>query len=312
MGAYPARVDGSVLRRQIRVRGVVQGVGFRPFVYALACELGLSGQVLNDPDGVLAEVQGAARDVEAFCVRVRADAPGLAVVEGVTWHSLAPVPESGFSIVASQGGGGRTLVPADVATCTDCLVELHDPADRRYRHPFITCTACGPRFTIVTGLPYDRPMTTMSGFPLCPDCAAEYADPADRRFHAQPVACHDCGPVLGLDEPGRPALTREDALARARQLLAEGRIVAVKGVGGYHLACDATDPAAVRRLRQRKRRGDKPFAVLVPDLSTAREIAVVGDLEAELLASSRAPIVLLRRRPDPLVAPDVAPCSTRP
>jgi hydrogenase maturation protein HypF len=328
-GTYAAGVDVAAdgadqrtvttVRREVRVRGVVQGVGFRPFVYALATELGLSGGVRNDSEGVLAEVQGSEAEVEAFCRRVATDAPPLAAVEQVGWTPLPPRPVSGFVITASASGAGRTLVPADVATCPDCLAELRDPGDRRFRHPFITCTNCGPRFTIVTGLPYDRPMTTMRDFPLCPDCAREYADPTDRRFHAQPVSCHACGPVLELVEspgpgpgpgpgpeaeagPGAGAgvttapVRREEALARARQLLADGRIVAVKGIGGYHLACNATDPLAVQRLRDRKQRGDKPFAVLVPDLATAREIAHVGDAEAALLTSARAPVVLIRRR----------------
>jgi hydrogenase maturation protein HypF len=295
------------------VRGVVQGVGFRPFVYALATELGLSGEVRNDSEGVLAQVQGPPDDVESFCRRVAQDAPPLAAVEQVEWSALPVRPGDGFVITASQSSPGRTLVPADVATCPDCLAELRDPADRRYRHPFITCTNCGPRFTIVTGLPYDRPMTTMRDFPLCPDCAREYADPADRRFHAQPVACHACGPVLELVQPGAGPgggtgrEMREAALARGRRLLADGKILAVKGIGGYHLACDATDPAAVQRLRERKRRGDKPFAVLVPDLATARAIAHVGDVEADLLTSPRAPVVLLRRREPGSVSGLVAP-----
>jgi hydrogenase maturation protein HypF len=305
----------TLVRRAVRVRGVVQGVGFRPFVYSLASELGLTGEVSNDSDGVLAEVQGEPVDVEAFCRRVDDDAPPLAVVESVTWVEQPVRAGAGFTIATSAAGQGRTLVPPDVATCAQCLAELTDPADRRYRHPFITCTACGPRFTIVTGLPYDRPLTTMARFEMCERCRAEYLDPADRRFHAQPIACHDCGPMLELAIPGRPSLVGEEALARARALLAAGQVVAVKGLGGYHLACDATDPAAVRRLRERKRRGDKPFAVLVADLETASAVAQVDDDEARLLTSTRRPIVLLRRRPDvdvvtaggPLVADEVAP-----
>jgi hydrogenase maturation protein HypF len=305
----------TLVRRRVRVRGVVQGVGFRPFVYSLASELGLAGEVSNDSDGVLAEVQGEPVDVEAFCRRVRDDAPPLAVVESVCWEEPPVRPGAGFTIAASAGGEGRTLVPPDVATCAACLAELTDPADRRYRHPFITCTACGPRFTIVTGLPYDRPMTTMAAFGMCDRCRAEYSDPADRRFHAQPIACHDCGPTLELVAPDRAALVREAALAQARALLAAGQVVAVKGLGGYHLACDATDPAAVARLRERKRRGDKPFAVLVADLDTARAVAHVDDVEAARLTSTRRPIVLVRRRadvdaaaaPGPLVADAVAP-----
>ncbi|MFN8078051.1 MAG: carbamoyltransferase HypF [Kineosporiaceae bacterium] len=309
----------ALIRRQVRVRGVVQGVGFRPFVYALAARLALTGEVSNDIDGVLAQVQGAPADVEAFCRAVESEAPPLSVVESVSWQDVPTRPESGFTIAASDptasgSPGRRTLVPADVATCADCLAELTDPADRRYRHPFITCTNCGPRFTIITGLPYDRPMTTMAGFALCTDCAREYADPADRRFHAQPVACHACGPELEFVEPGHDPCHREAALARARQVLAAGGIVAVKGIGGYHLACDATDPQAVARLRRRKQRGDKPFAVLVPDLETARRIVEVDDVAAGLLSSPRRPIVLLpvaqwaAQLPyAPVVADEVAP-----
>jgi hydrogenase maturation protein HypF len=306
-----ARLRTGVLRREVRVRGVVQGVGFRPFVYSLASELGLTGEVVNDSDGVLAQVQGEPVDVEAFCRRVRTDAPPLASVEGVTWRELPTRPGAGFTIGASGTGAGRTLVPPDVGTCAQCLAELADPADRRYRHPFITCTACGPRFTIVTGLPYDRPLTTMAPFPMCAACRSEYEDPADRRFHAQPVACHDCGPTLELIDGAGPArpVTGEAALAGARRLLDAGRVVAVKGLGGYHLACDAGDPDAVQRLRERKRRGDKPFAVLVADLATAGQIAHVNEAEAALLTSTRRPIVLLRRRADnaAAVADAVAP-----
>ena len=303
----------TTVRREVRVRGVVQGVGFRPFVYTLAMRLGLTGEVSNDLDGVLAQVQGAPPDVESFCRAIEAEAPALAVVESVIWRDLPARAESGFTIATSGAAaigspGRRTLVPADVATCADCSAELTDPADRRYRHPFITCTNCGPRFTIVTGLPYDRPMTTMAGFAMCAECAREYADPTDRRFHAQPIACHACGPVLEFIEPGVAPCHREVALARARQVLAGGGIVAVKGVGGYHLACDATDPAAVARLRRRKHRGDKPFAVLVPDLATARRIVEVDEAAAGLLTSPRRPIVLLPAvRPADGTSPEVSP-----
>jgi hydrogenase maturation protein HypF len=307
--AAPSLGEG-VVRRRVRVRGVVQGVGFRPFVYGLASELGLAGEVANDTEGVLAQVQGERVDVEAFCRRVRDEAPPLSLVESVEWTALPVRPATGFTIRESAGGSGRTLVPPDVATCDACLAELLDPADRRHRHPFISCTACGPRFTIVTGLPYDRPTTTMAPFPMCARCRAEYTDPADRRFHAQPIACHDCGPTLELvadDQTVRGAA----ALDRARAMIAAGGIVAVKGLGGYHLACDAGSPDAVRRLRERKRRGDKPFAIMVPDLATARAVAHVDDVEAALLTSTRRPIVLLRRRalPEPDSPSNGAPSS---
>ncbi|HVN11883.1 MAG TPA: Sua5/YciO/YrdC/YwlC family protein, partial [Kineosporiaceae bacterium] len=289
---------------------MVQGVGFRPFVYGLAVELGLSGWVLNDAAGVVADVQGLPDALDTFERRLGTDAPPTASVEEVTSAPLETRPGGGFTIAGSQGGPGRTPPPPDLATCDACLTEMSDPGDRRYRHPFISCTACGPRFTIMTGLPYDRPATTMTAFPLCADCRREYENPADRRFHAQPIACHACGPVLELLEaPAGPAsgaqaadalatvspVRGEAALARAREVIAAGGIVAVKGVGGYHLACDATNGPAVARLRGRKQRGDKPFAVLVRDLATARQVADVGDVEAGLLTSARRPVVLLAR-----------------
>jgi hydrogenase maturation protein HypF len=268
-------------------------------VYTLAEDLGLTGWVTNNARGVEAEVEGPTADVAAFCARIGTRPPSLAVVESVE-HRAVPLENGGsvFTIRPSSGGPGRTLVSPDTATCDACLSELADPADRRYRHPFITCTHCGPRFTIVTSLPYDRDSTTMAGFPMCADCAREYADPADRRFHAQPIACPACGPRLtlrtGPDDPGE--LRDEQALAEARRLLAEGAVVAVKGIGGYHLACDAGDPAAVRTLRKRKNRGGKPFAVLAGSLETVRRLAHVGPVERELLLGPRKPVVLLRRR----------------
>jgi hydrogenase maturation protein HypF len=294
-------------RLLVRVSGVVQGVGFRPFVATLARDLGLTGTVRNDPEGVLADVQGEAGAVEEFGRRVRDDAPPLAAVEAVSWTDAPEVPgRDGFTIVASGRGTGRTLAPADVATCADCLAEFADPGDRRYRHPFITCTNCGPRFTIIRSLPYDRPSTTMDRFAMCTACAAQYADPGDRRYHAQPVACHDCGPVLSFRGAGRNGSWREEALAAARTVIAGGGTVAVKGVGGYHLVCDATDSRAVARLRERKRRGDKPFAVLVRDLGAARGFVAVDGAEADLLTSPQAPIVLLRRLPAGRATLDVA------
>ncbi|WP_411083400.1 carbamoyltransferase HypF [Streptomyces sp. cmx-18-6] len=311
----PTATPQDRVRRHLTVRGAVQGVGFRPFVYTLAEEFGLTGWVANDAHGVRTEVEGPAAAVDAFTAAIGTRAPPLAVVESVRPR---PVPAlnggSGFTIRPSaSSGAGRTLIPPDTATCDACLAELADPADRRHRHPFITCTHCGPRFTVVTGLPYDRPRTTMAGFPMCPDCAREYADPADRRFHAQPIACPSCGPRLALSRgPGDPgALHDGDALAEARRLLAEGAVVAVKGIGGYHLACDASDPTAVRTLRKRKNRGGKPFAVLADSLETVRRLARVDEAERELLTGPRKPVVLLRRHPAPStdVAPGVAPGS---
>ena len=313
MNSLPATV--AVERRRLLVRGVVQGVGFRPFVYTLATGLGLAGHVTNTGQGVVVEVEGAESAVASFCARIADQAPPLAVVESVDHRALAPAGGSGFAILASSGDGPTaTLVAPDVATCADCLAELADPADRRYRHPFVSCVNCGPRFSIVTGLPYDRSHTTMARFPMCPDCARDYADPADRRFHAQPVACHACGPRLRLlrgpggGETGPCAAP--DPVAAARELLAGGAILAVKGIGGYHLACDATDPAAVARLRRRKNRGDKPFALMARSLDDIEPLARLDDRERALLTGSVRPIVLLRRRPEASAEPaGVAPGS---
>ncbi|MFE2759220.1 carbamoyltransferase HypF [Streptomyces halstedii] len=303
------------IRRRFEVRGVVQGVGFRPFVYVTASELMLAGWVTNTGAGVVAEVEGAPEAVEEFGRRLVADAPPLAIVEDVHASEQPPAGGTEFTIEASTGGGrARTLVSPDIATCQDCLDELSDPGDRRHRHPFITCTHCGPRFTIVTGTPYDRAATTMAGFTMCEACRAEYEDPADRRFHAQPIACHACGPRLELVRTDTAVpVTGEDALRGARELLAAGRIVAVKGLGGYHLACDARNDDAVRELRRRKRRGDKPFAVMVSGLATAGELVTLTDDEEALLTGARRPIVLLPRRSAPGtsggVSPSVAPGS---
>lgn len=303
------------IRRRFEVRGVVQGVGFRPFVYVTASELMLAGWVTNTGAGVVAEVEGAPEAVEEFGRRLVADAPPLAIVEDVHASEQPPTGGTEFTIEASTGGGrARTLVSPDIATCQDCLDEMSDPGDRRHRHPFITCTHCGPRFTIVTGTPYDRAATTMAGFTMCEACRAEYEDPADRRFHAQPIACHACGPRLELVRTDTAVpVTGEDALRGARELLAAGRIVAVKGLGGYHLACDARNDDAVRELRRRKRRGDKPFAVMVSGLATAGELVTLTDDEEALLIGARRPIVLLPRRSAPGtsggVSPSVAPGS---
>ncbi|MFE0640530.1 carbamoyltransferase HypF [Streptomyces sp. NPDC058877] len=318
--AHPGTAPATAPRRsRVLVRGVVQGVGFRPFVHALATGLRLSGHVTNTPDGVVAEVEGAPEDVAAFCARLAPDAPPLARVESVETAEVTASGGSGFTIVPSHRGGAvRTLVPPDTATCDDCLAELADPTDRRHLHPFITCTHCGPRFTIVTSLPYDRVHTTMAGFPMCTHCAREYADPADRRFHAQPVACSRCGPRLRLvtaPEGPAPAGTApnadrhsdDDPIAAARRMLAAGAILAVKGLGGYHLACDATNPEAVAELRRRKARGDKPFAMMAADPADIEPLAHLGTLERELLTGGVRPVVLLRRRDDARPRPRAAP-----
>jgi hydrogenase maturation protein HypF len=275
----------------VRVEGVVQGVGFRPFVYSLATSLNLAGFVGNDSDGVFAEIEGPPAAIGEFLRRLTAEAPPLARIQRVTTNPGKPTGATTFTIVASESKGPtRTLVSADTATCEDCLRELEDPADRRFGYPFINCTNCGPRFTIVRDVPYDRPLTTMAGFPMCEECAAEYHDPGNRRFHAQPTCCPACGPTLRL--MGAEAA---DPLITASELLASGYILAVKGLGGYHLAADATSEPAVAQLRRRKHREDKPFAVMVADLAQARSICEVSDEAAALLASPARPIVLLPR-----------------
>ncbi|MFH8803360.1 carbamoyltransferase HypF [Streptomyces sp. NPDC017936] len=294
------------------VRGTVQGVGFRPFVHRLATELGLAGHVRNGAAGVVAEVEGVPEAVAEFCRALAERPPPLADVREVAYETVAAVGVPGFVIRASEDegdGARRTLIPPDTAPCEDCLRELADPADRRHRHPFIACTHCGPRFTLSTGLPYDRATTTMAAFPLCPECAAEYADPADRRFHAQPVACHACGPRLRLTVPGGRPREGEAALAGARRLLARGAVLAVKGLGGYHLACDAGDERAVAALRRRKERGGKPFAVMCADLADAERLAHVSAGEREVLTGRRRPIVLLRRTAAAGLAASVCPGS---
>ncbi|MEV5834843.1 carbamoyltransferase HypF [Nocardia sp. NPDC052112] len=291
------------VRRRLLVRGVVQGVGFRPFVYTTAVELALTGSVANDTDGVVIEIEGAEASVREFIRRVHDSPPPLAVVASVEQTTVDVRGGTGFLIGDTRhGGAGRTLVSPDVAICPDCARELRDPADRRYRHPFVNCTNCGPRFTIIAGLPYDRERTSMADFAMCARCAREYADPADRRFHAQPIACPDCGPTLSYLGPGNPARP----LAAARELLCAGGILAIKGIGGYHLACAADNETAVAELRRRKRRGNKPFAVMVADLDTAARIVTIDPTGAALLSGPQRPIVLLPRGERP-VADAVAP-----
>ena len=291
----------AIERRRLRITGVVQGVGFRPFVHRLASHLELGGFVLNDGRGVLVEAEGPPRSLAEFAAAISEEAPPLARIDSLAMESIEPRDERAFRIERSTGGEATTLVPADTATCEDCLGELLDPADRRYRYPFINCTQCGPRFTIVERVPYDRPNTTMARFEMCDRCRAEYEDPDDRRFHAEPIACPDCGPLLrlGSTEGGR-------AVAEAIGLIRAGRIVAVKGLGGYHLACDAASDHAVARLRERKRREEKPLAVMSADPAA---LADLDPEELELLRSPRRPIVVARRRADAPLAPSIAPGS---
>lgn len=297
-------------RRRLRIcaHGVVQGVGFRPFVYTTAATLGLSGSVRNDSAGAVIEIEGGPTAVRAFLDRLRDDPPPLAVIDELRTRDLPCTGGTGFTIAGtSRSTGGRTLTSPDVAVCDECVAEQRDPADRRHRHPFINCTNCGPRFTIIGALPYDRANTTMAEFAMCAACAREYADPADRRFHAQPVCCPDCGPTVRF-RPRTGALRRgEDGLRRARRLLRAGGVLAVKGIGGYHLACDAANAHAVAELRRRKRRGDKPFAVMVPDLAGARLLVDVDERTAGVLSGPARPIVLRPRRAGGTVADAVAP-----
>jgi hydrogenase maturation protein HypF len=300
-------------RARVRVTGTVQGVGFRPFAFRLAEELGLAGWVLNDERGVEAEVEGEPERVESFLARLGTDAPPLASVESVEATDLTPLGAAGFRIVASASGGTPdALVSPDTATCDECLAELLDPADRRHRYPFINCTNCGPRFTIVRAVPYDRPATTMAGFEMCPNCRAEYDDPRDRRFHAQPNACPVCGPRAWLAHASGRELSNDggpDAIAAAAALLQGGSILAIKSVGGFHLACLAADQAAVAELRSRKHREDKPFALLAADLETARMLVDLTPAEENLLRGRERPIVIARRHSATDVAPAVAPRS---
>lgn len=298
-------------RQRLRVTGVVQGVGFRPFVHRIAAELGLTGFVGNDPGAVFVEVQGPVARIEEFARRLRTEAPPLARISTVSVADIHTAHGTDFRIVASRTttAEASTPIPPDIAVCGDCVAELFDPRDRRHRHPFITCTNCGPRFTIIRALPYDRSATTMSAFTMCARCTAEYRDPADRRFHAQPIACPDCGPSLWFSSAARRVTGSDAALAAAQEALAAGSLVAIKGIGGYHLACVVDDETAVDALRARKARGAKPFAVLVRDLDVARRYAHIDSTEAEVLSSSARPIVLLRRRSDAPVAHAVAPSS---
>lgn len=290
-----ARASSTVCRR-IRVRGQVQGVGFRPFVYRLAQELDLAGWVRNDGEGVDIEAQGAADAVEALIARLETDAPPLASVAAVEVVEAPPGDARGFEIKVSLHGTAITSVTPDSATCSDCLAELFDPANRRWRHAFVNCTHCGPRYTVTRRLPYDRPNTSMAEFAMCPACRREYEDPSDRRFHAQPNACPECGPRLALRDGEGGPLAVDDSIAETLARLQRGEIVAIKGLGGYHLACDATNAAAVARLRQRKNREEKPFAVMFANAASVAPYADLDEAERALLESRERPVVLLRKR----------------
>jgi hydrogenase maturation protein HypF len=306
----PRAAGAPVEGRRIEIRGTVQGVGMRPFVFRLARALGVRGRVRNDSRGVTIEAFAEARALDDFQRRLSAERPPAAAFDEVRADVIAPEPVADFVIVGSEASDERRVsIPPDLATCPACLAELRDPANRRHRYPFTNCTDCGPRFTIARDVPYDRAATTMAPFTLCPECAREYRDPEDRRFHAEPNACPACGPRLSLRTAAGEAARPGDPLQAASEALRDGRIVAVKGLGGFHLACDATSPAAVRRLRERKRREEKPLAVMVRDLAEAERLAALSEPERRLLASVERPIVLVRRRAGAALAPEIAPDS---
>ncbi len=293
---------------QVWVRGIVQGVGFRPFIFNLAAKHHLTGWVRNTSSGVEIEVNGAPFALDNFLKAIKVDAPPLARIDSIESQACLPNGFTSFQIVESQPNPDDFIpISPDISICTDCQRELFDPSDRRFRYPFTNCTNCGPRFTIIKDIPYDRPKTTMADFELCPQCQAEYEDPHNRRFHAQPVACAACGPQLWFEANGQRLSEREDALQMARTWLKQGKILAVKGLGGFHLACDATNPAAVAELRKRKRRSDKPFGLMAFDLETVSWHCEVSAEDKALLQSPAHPIVLLERRPESTIAAETAP-----
>ena len=300
--------DPTIERKGIRVSGVVQGVGFRPFVYRLASEEDLAGFIGNDTDGVTIELEGHSASIQAFLARLTAETPPLARIDSVATRDLAPTGETGFRIVASEVlGRVSTGIPADAATCADCLRELLDPADRRYRYPFLNCTNCGPRYTITRRVPYDRPQTSMAKFPMCSECQAEYDDPLNRRFHAQPNACWRCGPRVWLETTEGSPIVSTDPVAETVENLLCNQIMAIKGIGGFHLSVDATSEEAVTRLRQRKQRYGKPLAIMVRDLAAARTLCDLTPEEETLLETPARPIVLGHARKHNDIAPSVAP-----
>src|SRR5271157_404774 len=297
-----------LVRKAIEVSGIVQGVGFRPYIYRLAGERQLAGSVCNTAAGVSIEVQGPPDSVDDFLSRLPAEAPPLARIIGITVREIPCNGDLDFRIVSTHRGEAvSTLISPDVAVCADCLREMLDPADRRYRYPFLNCTNCGPRFTIVRNIPYDRPFTSMAAFRMCATCQAEYDDPLNRRFHAQPNACWTCGPQVELWNLEGKLVEGADPIAETVVRLQRGDAVAIKGLGGFHLACVATNADAVRTLRERKRRVEKPFAVMVPDVGAGERFCEVDEMARQLLLSPQRPIVLLRRREGAAIADEVAP-----
>jgi hydrogenase maturation protein HypF len=301
------RFPFEISARFLLVKGIVQGVGFRPFVYSLATSLGLNGSVRNTSQGVEILVEGQPGVIELFINVLQTQPPPLARIDSVEISQHEVTGIRGFTILESQPEPGQFQpVPPDIAICEDCRREMFDPKDRRHRYPFINCTNCGPRFSIIQDIPYDRPLTSMSGFKMCPECQAEYENPADRRFHAQPTACPVCGPSIAYAQAGKKALFKEEALAAARELIQSGGILAVKGLGGYHLACDAANEKAVLTLKERKHRSEKPLAVMAFDLATFEKYCQVSDYERKLLESPQHPVVLLDRKPGTSLAEGVA------
>lgn len=301
-------VANPIKAARIHIDGVVQGVGFRPFVFGLALEHGLTGWVQNTSAGVDIEIEGDEGALDRFISRLEPEAPPLAQIEQIEWDWIEANGRAEFLIEGSQANQGDFQpISADVAMCEDCQAELLDKSDRRYRYPFINCTNCGPRFTIIGGLPYDRPATTMANFELCPDCETEYRDPLDRRFHAQPIACPVCGPHVWLELADHRTAERDQAIERARQILQQGGVIGLKGLGGYQLACDACNEEAVQRLRQIKVRKEKPFALMVPDLAAAERLCQLTEAERQLLQSRQRPILLLAKTEHTSVAQSIAP-----
>jgi len=296
------------VRQEVTINGIVQGVGFRPFVYKLAQRHGLTGFVANTTHGVAIEVEGATAALQSFLHDLETTPPPLAVVDRIITRAIAPVADTSFTIHSSRTAGTvATQISPDVAVCMDCLAELFDPGDRRYHYPFINCTNCGPRYTIIENIPYDRPSTSMRSFTMCADCLAEYNDPAGRRFHAQPNCCPVCGPRVTLRTPDRELARAGDALRSAQDLLRQGRILAIKGLGGFHLAVDAANAAAVARLRQRKERAEKPFALMVGNLATVERICTLQPADIDVLSSPRCPILLAPKKTDHGLAESIAP-----
>lgn len=300
----------SRVGRHFEIRGVVQGVGYRPWVYQIATAAGVHGRVRNDSSGVIIDAFGSTAAIDLFTMRLVGDAPPVAKVRSIDSADIPYEEVSGFSIVASEGATERNVsIPPDLATCDDCLADVFDPANRRYLYPFTNCTNCGPRYTIVRDVPYDRAATTMARFTMCDDCQREYDDPLDRRFHAQANACPVCGPKLTAMTPQRREISTDSPVHFAARAFRAQMVVAIKGLGGFHLACDATSSLSVKRFRDRKRREAKPLAVMVRNLEQAESIAELNDAERSLLISVEGPIVLVHRRAGAKLAPEVAPGS---